>query len=83
MLDLEAGRFYTNEDESQRNHVVVIGSEAKTKLFSGAYAIGERIRLNGISYTVIGVLKTKMQEGDNDINRQLYVPFSTMILVSS
>jgi len=78
VLDLEAGRFYTNEDESQRNHVVVIGSEAKTKLFSGAYAIGERIRLNGISYTVIGVLKTKMQEGDNDINRQLYVPFSTM-----
>jgi len=78
VLDLEAGRFYTNEDESQRNHVVVIGSEAKTKLFSGAYALGERIRINGISYTVIGILKTKMQEGDNDINRQLYVPFSTM-----
>ena len=34
VLDLESGRFYTNEDENQRNHVVVIGSEAKTKLFS-------------------------------------------------
>ncbi|HVJ07664.1 MAG TPA: ABC transporter permease [Acidisarcina sp.] len=78
VLDLESGRFYTNEDESQRNHVAVIGSEAKTKLFSGAYALGERIRLNGTGYTVIGVLKPKMQEGDNDNNRQIYVPFSTM-----
>jgi putative ABC transport system permease protein len=78
VLDLESGRFYTHEDENQRNHVVVIGSEAKTKLFSGAYALGERIRLNGTSYEVIGVLKPKMQEGDNDNNRQLYIPFSTM-----
>lgn len=78
VMDLESGRFYSNEDEAQRNHVVVIGSEAKTKLFSGAYALGERIRLNGTSYTVIGVLKAKMQEGDNDVNRQLYVPFNTM-----
>jgi putative ABC transport system permease protein len=78
VMDLESGRFYTNEDESQRNHVVVIGSEAKTKLFSGAYALGERIRLNGTSYTIIGVLKSKMQEGDSDINRQLYIPFTTM-----
>lgn len=77
-LDLDAGRFFTREDDLQRNHVVVIGSEAKTKLFSGAYALGERVRLNGISYTVIGILKPKMQEGENDINRQLYVPFNTM-----
>lgn len=77
-LDLDAGRFFTREDDMQRNHVVVLASEAKTKLFSGAYALGERVRLNGISYTVIGILKPKMQEGENDINRQLYIPFNTM-----
>jgi putative ABC transport system permease protein len=79
VLDLDAGRFFTNEDDMQRNHVAVIASEAKTKLFSGAYAIGEHVRLNGVSFTVIGVLKPKMQEGDdNDINRQIYIPFNTM-----
>lgn len=79
VLDLAAGRFFTNEDDMQRNHVAVLASEAKTKLFSGAYAIGEHIRLNGVSFTVIGVLKPKMQEGDdNDINRQVYIPFNTM-----
>lgn len=79
VLDLDAGRFFTAEDDMERNHVAVLASEAKTKLFSGAYAIGEHVRLNGISFTVIGVLKPKMQEGDdNDINRQIYIPFNTM-----
>jgi putative ABC transport system permease protein len=77
-LDIDAGRFFTDLDDQQRSHVAVIGSEAKTKLFSGEYAIGQRIRLNGISFTVIGVLKPKMQEGDDDINRQVYIPFNTM-----
>lgn len=77
-FDVNSGRFFTDVDDQQRNHVAVIGSEAKTKLFSGEYAVGQRIRLNGISFTVIGVLKPKMQEGDDDINRQVYVPFHTM-----
>ena len=50
----------------QRAHVCVIGSEAKTKLFSGGWALGETIRLNGVIFTVVGVLTPKMQEGDDD-----------------
>jgi len=57
--------------------VAVIGSEAKTKLFGGRYPIGSRIRINGIGFTVIGVLEPKMQEGDDDVNRQIYIPFNT------
>ena len=77
-LPTESGRFYNGAEEEQRAHVAVIGSEAKTKLFSGEYAIGQEIRLNGIRFTVVGVLESKMQEGDNDNNRQIYIPFSTM-----
>ncbi len=40
--------------------------------------MGETIRLNGVIFTVVGALEPKMQEGNNDINRTLYVPFSTM-----
>jgi putative ABC transport system permease protein len=77
-LPVEDGRFFNGEEEEQRAHVAVIGSESKTKLFSGEYAIGQSIRLNGIRFTVVGVLESKMQEGDNDNNRQIYIPFSTM-----
>jgi len=72
------GRFYNMEDQVQRAHVAVIGSEAKEKLFSGRNALGEHIRLDGISFEVVGVLTAKMQEGNDDINRVVYVPFTTM-----
>jgi putative ABC transport system permease protein len=77
-LKMGQGRFYNMEDQVQRARVAVIGSEAKDKLFSGRNALGEHIRLDGLSFEVIGVLAGKMQEGNDDINRVVYVPFSTM-----
>jgi putative ABC transport system permease protein len=77
-LKLGQGRFYNMQDEMQRARVTVIGSEAKEKLFSGRNAIGERIRIDGLSFEVVGVLSAKMQEADDDINRTIYVPFTTM-----
>jgi putative ABC transport system permease protein len=77
-LDIDYGRFYTEEDDQQRAHVAVLGSEAKTKLFGGQYPIGQHIRINGISFTVIGVMQAKMQEADSDVNRQVRIPFNTM-----
>jgi putative ABC transport system permease protein len=77
-LKMGQGRFYTMEDELQRSRVVVIGSESKEKLFSGRNALGERIRIDGISFEVIGILSPLIQAGDNDVNRILYVPFSSM-----
>jgi putative ABC transport system permease protein len=77
-LKLAQGRFYNLEDQIQRARVAVIGAEAKEKLFSGRNAVGERIRLDGLSFEVVGVLAGKMQEGNDDINRVVYVPFTTM-----
>lgn len=78
-LQMDAGRFYNAEDLQQRAHVCVLGWEAKQKLFSGRFALGQRVRLSGIPYEVIGVLKPRPQEGDdNDINRVVYIPFPTL-----
>ena len=49
-MDLAEGRSLTEADVQQRAHLPVIGSEAKTKLFSGMYPIGEKIRLNGVGF---------------------------------
>src|SRR5438270_11578303 len=77
-LTPEMGRFFNEQDDAQRARVACIGSEAKTKLFSGQYALGQSIRIDGVSFTVIGVLAPKMQEGNDDINRVIYIPFNTM-----
>jgi len=77
-LSLAQGRFYNPEDQMQRARVAVIGSETKEKLFSGRNAVGEHIRIDGISFEVVGVLMPKMQGGDDNINRVVYVPFTTV-----
>jgi len=77
-LKLAEGRFYNPEDELQHARVAVIGSEAKEKLFSGRNALGERIRIDGLSVEVIGVVSPKMQAGDDNTNRLIYIPFTTM-----
>ncbi len=79
-LRTDLGRFYDAQDMQQRARVCVLGSEAKQKLFSGRFALGEKVRIAGIPYEVIGVLKPRPQEGDdnNDINRVVYVPFPTL-----
>jgi len=82
-LKVGQGRFYNMEDQIQSARVAVIGSEAKEKLFSGRNAVGEHIRVNGISFEVIGVLAGKMQEGNDDINRVVYIPFTTMSDIKS
>ena len=78
-LKLDAGHFYTAEDMQLRARVCVLASESKVKLFSGRFALGERIRINGIPYEVVGVLKPRPQEGaENSINRVVYIPFATL-----
>ncbi len=77
-LSLKSGRFYNPGDDERRSRVAVLGSQAKDKLFSGEPAEGQYVRINGMSFQVIGVLEAKMQEGDSDINEVIYVPFSTM-----
>lgn len=78
-LQVDAGHFYDAEDMQLRARVCVLGSESKEKLFSGRSAVGERIRINGIPYEVVGVLKPRPQQGnENSINRVVYIPFPTL-----
>jgi len=77
-LSPDQGRFFNGAEDEQRAHVCVLGSEAKTKLFSGGYPVGESIRINGVIFTVIGTAQPKMQETNDDTNRTVYIPFNTM-----
>jgi putative ABC transport system permease protein len=77
-LDIAEGRYLNDQDTLEHARVAVLASEAKDKLFSGLPALGQTIRINGVSFQVVGVVSPRMQEGDNDINRTIYIPFSAM-----
>ena len=77
-IDVADGSFFTDLDENTRSRVAVLGADVKKKLFSGENALGEKVRVDGISYEVIGVLKHVIQNGDDNMNGKVYVPFSSM-----
>ena len=80
-LTLDTGRLLSDEDNIIHARVCVLASEAKDKLFSGAPAVGQRLRVGGVTFEVVGVLSARMQEGDDDINRAVYIPYNTMGLL--
>ncbi|MGZ4826111.1 MAG: ABC transporter permease [Terriglobales bacterium] len=80
-LQLESGRLLSDEDNMSHARVCVLASEAKDKLFSGAPAVGQRLRAGGVTFEVVGVLSARMQEGDSDINRTVFIPYTTMGLL--
>ena len=77
-MDLEDGSFFTEADQSTHTRIAVLGADVKRKLFSGQNAVGEKVRLDGISYQVVGVLKRGIQNGDENMNSRVYVPFAAM-----
>jgi putative ABC transport system permease protein len=77
-MDVAEGSFFSEADDYTHTRVAVIGSDAKKRLFSGLNAIGQEIRVSGISYEVVGVLKHQVQNGDDNINEHVYIPFSAM-----
>jgi len=75
---VSTGRGLSEEDQLQRSRVVVIGDEARRRLFSGEPPLGQNIRINGLSFQVVGVYQRKVQDGDDNDNTLLAIPFSTM-----
>lgn len=74
------GRFYNDQDNEEGRRVAFIGSDTKKQLFADHDAMGQTIELNGIPYTVIGVMKTKDQNSSYDgvDIRKIFIPFNAM-----
>jgi putative ABC transport system permease protein len=79
---LETGRWLAPEDETGKRRVAVLGAEAASKLFGEIPPEGEEIAINGLRFTVIGVLRTKTQVANYNTpdNECLFIPYETASL---
>ena len=77
-FDIASGRVLSEQDQMEHARVAVIGDEARRRLFSGEQALGQNIRINGVSFQVIGVYQHKVQGGDDNDNAMVVIPFSAM-----
>ena len=78
-LDVLKGRFLSYSDIQDARKVAVVGTDVIKSLFDiGEEPIGSYIKINGINFMVIGVVKKTSSQGDNqeDANT-IYIPFST------
>jgi putative ABC transport system permease protein len=73
------GRFFNEEDMEMRRRVIFLGNELNEYLFGEEDAVGKALLLNGIPFTVIGILEEKVQNssyGTRDENRA-FIPTTT------
>ncbi|PYV49496.1 MAG: ABC transporter substrate-binding protein [Acidobacteria bacterium] len=77
-VDVGEGSCFDDQQDFAHMRVAVIGNDVKKKLFSGQNAIGESVRIDGISYQVIGIIKKMLSNGEDNMNAMVYIPYSTM-----
>ena len=73
-LKLAEGRFLTEDEITQRSSVIVIGTTVATDLFGRPQVVGERVRINGEPFTVVGVLEESGNAGFDSNDNSGFIP---------
>jgi len=77
-IEVVQGSFFNDEDIKQKAKVAVIGSEIKNDLFGDKNAIGEKIKIKGYSFKIVGVLATKGKASFFDADNTIVTPYTTV-----
>ena len=77
-LKMSAGRFLPGGDPTRGAAIAVIGDTLKTELFGSSTALGQRIRIDGQKFRVIGVLEAAGAAGVGmDLRDTAIIPVAT------
>jgi len=79
-LNIDQGRFFEPADITEHRQVIIFGPHAAQKLFNGYPPVGETVQVEGQPFTVIGVLRNKIQDSYNNgpDNENVFIPFDLM-----
>ncbi len=78
-IETSSGSFFTQQNVNASSKVVVIGPTVVTDLFSeGTDPLGQRVRINGLEFTIIGVTKSKGGSGFGSADEVVYIPLTTL-----
>jgi len=76
---MEEGRFFTDMEDRNASRIAVIGFNVKKVLFPEESAIGKTVKVNGVKFKVIGVLKEQGKFlGLFSMDDVLVMPIKTM-----
>ncbi|GKU25333.1 ABC transporter permease [Clostridium folliculivorans] len=76
-LSISAGRFIEQRDIDNRYNVLVIGSETAQTLFSTTNVVGKTMYVNGIEFTIVGLLQSEGTSAAGSSDDRIIVPLTT------
>ncbi|SKA87794.1 putative ABC transport system permease protein [Clostridium sp. USBA 49] len=76
-LTLSAGRFITQRDVDNRYNVLVIGPETAENLFKTTNVVGKKMYVNGIEFSIVGLLKSEGTSANGSNDDRIILPIST------
>jgi putative ABC transport system permease protein len=77
------GRFLTGEDERRLSNVCVLGTEVARVLFPFESSLGQKVKIGGDYFRVVGTLLPRMPTGDDparagdDVTGEVFIPLET------
>jgi len=74
---VESGRFFKQEEIDSLARVVVLGSEVKKNLFNQDNPIDKRIKINQVSFKVIGIMEERGVVTFQNQDEQIFIPIKT------
>jgi putative ABC transport system permease protein len=80
--ELQEGHNITYSDLSIRQKVCIIGSYLNIKLFNGNAKIGDTVRVNGVGFTIVGILAQKSDSSQWSEDNCFYIPYTTAMRLS-
>lgn len=73
----QAGRFFTDDENTKRSRVAVVGTTIVREVFKGKNPIGETMKINKVNFQVIGILPEKGANAFRDQDDIIVVPVLT------
>ncbi|MCX7015215.1 MAG: ABC transporter permease [Candidatus Sumerlaeota bacterium] len=75
--EIDKGRAFTDHETKRMAHVAILGPVTVENLFGRSEPLGETIKISGINFKVIGVTKSKGDQGFYNPDDQALIPFTT------
>jgi putative ABC transport system permease protein len=76
--EIEQGNFFVERDDLARKRVAVIGSSVGSELKTSSRAlVGKSVDLGGVTFKIIGVIKSEGSSGWSNPDEQIYIPLFT------
>ena len=68
------GRYFTEQEERNRQFVCVIGQDIVQKLFEGSSPIGKTLTVRGFAFQIVGVQEKLGNAGQRSQDNSVYIP---------